>query len=250
MDCKTARYLLDFARPQVSDLDAPDRAALGEHLAHCSECDALNRGERQLDEHLGRAVRAVPVPPGLKERLLARLKTQREQWWIEGLKRAGRWVAAAAVLVVAAGAVFWWKSQQLPSVDSDKLMNTMLTEYIYSPPDAEEAIKEFARKGHRVSLPREFNYEYLTAYGFTTLQGREVPYLRFVRSRANSNNAQFAEVLLLSDKKFDLSEVQPLQDPGGYRFKVEVRRGPAGEYAYVIVYTGNLADLLQGGSDL
>ena len=65
MDCRTARHLLDYARPRVPELDRPDQEALDGHLAVCPECDALARAERQFDEHLGQAVRDVPVPQGL-----------------------------------------------------------------------------------------------------------------------------------------------------------------------------------------
>ena len=59
LDCRTARRLLDFARPGGYDLVDEDRSALERHLANCSDCDAAARGGRQLDEHLGRAVRDV-----------------------------------------------------------------------------------------------------------------------------------------------------------------------------------------------
>src|SRR5207248_1436745 len=100
MDCKTARYLLNFNRATGHDLDAADKAALDAHLAECPECDCAARGERQFDEHLGRAIRDVPVPHGLKERLLTRLRRQRDEWWVEGVKRVARYVAIAAALLL------------------------------------------------------------------------------------------------------------------------------------------------------
>src|SRR5438132_4534344 len=96
MNCKPARYLLEFPRAQGCDLDAADQAALDAHLATCGDCDCASRAEKQFDEHVGRAVRDVPVPPGLKDRLLSRLRRERDQRWIEGVKRVARYAAVAA----------------------------------------------------------------------------------------------------------------------------------------------------------
>jgi len=70
-------------------------------LAGCPECDSLARVERQLDDHVGRAVRNVPVPEGLRDRLLQRLKARRRAWYASrATPLAGLAAAAAAVLFV------------------------------------------------------------------------------------------------------------------------------------------------------
>ena len=76
MDCKTARTLFDYARPRCCELDPVEARALEEHLSRCPECDTLAHAERLIDDHLGKAVRQVDVPPGLRGRLLARLQTE------------------------------------------------------------------------------------------------------------------------------------------------------------------------------
>jgi hypothetical protein len=238
MDCRTARYLLDFARPGTNDLDAADRAALEGHLAVCQECDSFARAERRLDEHIGEAIRDVPVPSGLKDRLLARLRRQREEWWMEGMKRVARYAAvAAAILLVVWGG--WRTTQRPPQPTGEELVDFMLTRHVHSLPSKEEAEKELG-----VPLPDGLDYRYLAEYGHTKLMGREVPFLRFVRSSDQSSVAQYAVVYLMTDKKFNLSEM-PAQhrDPGGYRFKVAIRK-PSANYAYAIVYTGDLNELL------
>lgn len=245
MDCKTARYLLDFARPQGNDLDAADRAALNAHLAICSECDSLARAERQLDEHIGKAIRDVPVPAGLKDRLLTRLRRQRDEWWMEGLKRTARYAAVAAALVLIVWGVFLYKINNPPTLSADKLENELLGTFVLSPPSHDDA-----QKALKVSLPTEFDYRYLAEYGFATLQEREVPYLRFIRWTPQNTVAQYAVVYLLTDKKFNLSDLPSLhRDAGGYRVKVEIRK-PRENYAYAIVYTGNLEDLMDSTGDL
>src|SRR5262245_13853267 len=98
MDCNTARLLLDFARP--GDLDAAEAGDLERHLADCPDCGPPARAGRALDRHLGRAVRRVEVPEGLRGRLLARLEADRgdlhRRWAGHGLRAAA---AAAAVLL-------------------------------------------------------------------------------------------------------------------------------------------------------
>ena len=77
MDCRTARLLLDYHRPQASELASSEAGALEQHLSVCSECDALTRAERQADARLGKAMRDVPIPDRLRDRVLARLHADR-----------------------------------------------------------------------------------------------------------------------------------------------------------------------------
>src|SRR5262249_43950502 len=112
MDCKNARLLLEFARPQCAELEATDAEALERHLADCPDCATLAQYERRLDERLGQAMRAVPVPQDLRKRLLNRLAVERDAWYRRWLVRAAGLVGAAAAigLVVWAG-INWGKHQ-------------------------------------------------------------------------------------------------------------------------------------------
>src|SRR6516164_810648 len=98
MDCNHARLLLTFSHDQVK-LDARDAQGLQTHLGQCRECDTLFAAERQFDQVVGQAMRAVPVPPSLKERLLAKLTPPRQPWSVQRLIPA----AAAACLLVVLG---------------------------------------------------------------------------------------------------------------------------------------------------
>jgi hypothetical protein len=244
MDCKTARNLLEFNRPPGRDLDAPDRAALAAHLAVCPDCDGTARAERQFDEHLGRAVRDVPIPHGLKERLLGRLRRQRDEWWLEGAKRVARYAAVAAALALIVWGGLAWKDHQKPALTSAELAEDFLGQYVWSPPKPRDAEELFARKGQRVPLPPEFDYGYLAAFGMAEFRDREVPHLRFARSTSQGLIAQSADVYILTRKLFDLSRVEDFKGPEGYRVKVEIRK-PTQDYVYVTVYTGDLQDLRQ-----
>src|SRR5204863_3538530 len=98
MDCRTARHLLEFSRPRASELEEQDQDALNGHLAVCPDCDAMARAEREADQHLGQAIRDVPVPHGLRERLMRRLREEREAWLRRWVARGLRVVAAVAAL--------------------------------------------------------------------------------------------------------------------------------------------------------
>src|SRR5262249_14246403 len=94
MDCKTARLLLDFARPQARELEPDEAGALETHLDRCADCHDLARGERRLDEHLGKVMRQVEVPAGLRDQLLVRLESNRGDWYRRRFAHTMRLAAA------------------------------------------------------------------------------------------------------------------------------------------------------------
>ena len=65
----------------------------------------------------------------------------------------------------------------------------------------------------------------------------------FVRENSRGEGAQIAQVYILSAKQFNLKALPESIRPYSNRHKVEVRR-PTPRYAYVIVYTGDLNELL------
>jgi hypothetical protein len=74
MDCRTARDILESARPDSEDyLDAEFAQALL-HLEECPRCLEVVRDRRAADERIGHMIRDVPVPAGLEERLLDALR--------------------------------------------------------------------------------------------------------------------------------------------------------------------------------
>ena len=81
MNCSMARLLLAYARPKSSELETWAAQALHDHTAECSECACLAQDERQLERHLGLAMRQVAVPENLRERLLLQLQAERRTWY-------------------------------------------------------------------------------------------------------------------------------------------------------------------------
>jgi hypothetical protein len=113
MDCSVARKILSLSCLSTEDVDSPRN--LGEALAHardCSTCSEVLHSQQVFDDRIAGAMHDVPVPAGLKERLLASIQpvlcgsatappTQRRRQRL--LTRMAACVAAATV---AAG--IWW----------------------------------------------------------------------------------------------------------------------------------------------
>ncbi len=148
MDCKTARLMLEFARPQHAELDPLDLRALEAHVAACPECALRTKQERALDEQLGRAMCKVDVPDQLRSRLLRRLAKEKaavEKWrW---KRYAAAATAVAALLLLAIGGWSMWHQATLPLLDPNWIKDETVRAEI-SPP-ANEVTKEAIQKEFR-----------------------------------------------------------------------------------------------------
>jgi hypothetical protein len=241
MDCKTARLMLDFARPGAPELEAADAGALDAHLGTCADCDALARAERRLDAHLGRAVRQVEVPADLKARLLDRLAADRHalhrRWAGHGVRALA---AVAAVLLVALGVQQWrWLHRPVP--DSAAVLENLKARHV-SPPNREELEAALKRvHGLNARLP-DLDYSPLVVCTADTLPGddRVVPLLVFARN---------VKVYVLSDQQFNLESLPPVssQSEEGYPDKVRLEKADGGRWAYLYVYQGDSPDWLRPG---
>jgi hypothetical protein len=255
MDCRTARHLLEFSRPRLNELEGCDQDALNGHLAVCPDCDAMARAEREADEHLGRVIREVPIPQGLHERLLRRLRDEREAWYRRWLARGLRVVAiAAAVLLIAWFGLTSWRKHNLPHPDGDQLTNAALQRHQYSPPTQEDAEDWFRNNGFSVAAPDDFDYGNLFLFSLADFPGpkeisKRVPCLIFVRTDDQGRKSQVALVYILSNKQFDLRALKENFDASsGSRFRCAV--WPTPNFAYVIIYSGgDLKELLVSKRD-
>jgi hypothetical protein len=224
-------------------LDAVDADALRAHLVQCPECATLARSERALDARLGQAMRQVPVPDGLRARILARLAedrpVERPRWWKQPF---GLGAAAAAVLaaVLAAYAFF---PRQRPALELTVVFNQLnLTR-----PGAEAVSEDLKQLGISVQAPDWFNYHFHTGDGVAILPGypeKRVPVIDFENKQARSR----ARVYIVSDRQFDLRSLADdpaLADPS-YTNRLTVRfpearleYRPGDHEAYLISYTGD-----------
>lgn len=232
MDCRTARLLLDFAQPRSTELEPSEAEALHHHLAGCPDCGPLAQAERAFDERIGPIMRDVPVPDGLRSRVLRRLANEREGWYWRRL----RWSAgiAAAIALLTFGG-FWYRGRHLPIIDPEKLVEIARDQRCRDPHDLET---EFRAQGIRMAAPASFAYRYLAFYGLAEFENKTVPQLVFFREREPA----LARVYVLNDQVFDMKSLQaqaaqPPADSGGFTVKV-FWYPERPQFAYVVVYTG------------
>lgn len=92
MNCLSAREALDRCLPDEAALydalgNVLPAAAFDEvtqHVKNCPACQAALRRREKFDERAGQLTRDVPVPAGLRERLLARLEREAGQSEVPG----------------------------------------------------------------------------------------------------------------------------------------------------------------------
>jgi hypothetical protein len=232
MDCSTARLLLAFSRPKAAELETAEVQALNDHLADCTECEALAQSEQQVEHLLGLAMPQVPVPSSdLRQRLLTQLETQRRSWYRRLPQRHPRLTAAAAAVLLFVVGLAVYEAVRPPQRIDLAAIAAGLNARVPASPD--EIQKAFAEDGFIVIVPPDFNYQYLARYELQDFAGVRVPYLLFVRGQ------NLAYVYILSASQFDVRAAVDQPREGSGRFTVELRPGPANSnVAYLIQYTG------------
>jgi len=238
MDCKTARLLLDFARPQASELEAEEAANLERHLDHCPDCHSRASAERQLDACLGKAMRQVDVPAGLREQLLARLDSARGDWHRQRFAHAARLsVAAAAVLLLTWAGWYWVREYLIASVDTQRVANAVSNDATEDPrARTEKALKDL---GFETPLSPYLDYGLLASppalAELPSYPGRKVPMLVFARS------GRVARVYLIAEKA--IAKDAPELTQGG-SFKAVLLPSEGERYRFLVIHDGDNLDWL------
>ena len=239
MDCKTARLLLDYLRPDNRELDATETRALEDHLAGCDDCGPLSRGERRADEVIGVVMRQVDVPDQIRGRILARLEERRgdrrRRLW---LRYGGLAAAAAALLLLALGLWHWYAIR--PAFPAERLL-TDANNIGISPPDQKQVDETLKGQGFANAAP-DYDYNHLSWLFLANVEGRPTPLLLFNDRGARRQ----ALVYVLPDTQFDLNALPPhpnAQAGNEYEYKCMIDRRD--HYAYVVYYTGDDPGWLQ-----
>jgi hypothetical protein len=130
---------LELVRP-----DTPDVARVAEaeqHVSGCGSCRAAVRQREEFDVRVGGLCRDVPIPLGLKERLLARLDEPATSRPVASATHAvapvigarRRWLGIASLTVasvIAVGIGTWSLWPARPVVDLDEIAGLMATDGI------------------------------------------------------------------------------------------------------------------------
>ena len=240
MDCSTARLFLPFHRPGGRDLDGPEAADLDLHLAHCTECNGLAMTQDRLDHTLGRAMRAVEVPRGLRAQIFERLAAQptRKTRW---LAYSVRGLAAAAALVLLAVGWFVFYNPVRRPLNAEEICSR----FNMSRPYEDESNAQLRQLGTRTGAPSFVNYAFLAGSpSLAVLPGTQedkspvkVPQFVFLKGDRH------AVIYVVSRKKFQLEE--PGSSTDGYAYRLEVVQPEGKEFAYLVLYTGPSWDWLK-----
>jgi hypothetical protein len=238
MDCRTARLLLDIARPQLAELDATEAEALKAHLSGCLECEFLS----QADEQIAKTMRSVPVPDGLRERLVDRVTAERRRlrrrWAIRtGVQAVA--VAAAVLLAVGLSARLFRPAPLGIDLDQEAYSFSMQATGTAASP---ERVEEWFRDNYHQEMvaPRDFkqrslNYALLAHYCMADYKGKRVPHLVFVTPQGKDR----AIVYILSAKEFDVQRLTQTSHASG---GVVAELHQDGNIIYLVKYTGNSLD--------
>jgi hypothetical protein len=225
MDCHLSRLLLAFRR---SELTAEDAAALDSHLTGCPACAAAARRDAAERAALTAVMAAVPVPAGLRDRLV-RSATRRQwaAWW----RTVGRRTTLALLAVVGTGfGIGVYDRLTRPHFATDRFAVQLERERDFTQREVSAWLKG---EGLPDTLPFDFDFFWHVVHGKQAVGekgGREVPFVLF------RNGPEECRVYVLRGGQFRLSETA-LAEFTGSRYRLTTRE--QGHVIYVIAHTGD-----------
>jgi hypothetical protein len=235
MDCQTARLLFGFS-PTAREMPEAEGEALENHLAGCAECGNLAQYERRFHTRISHAMKDLPIPDGLRLRILARLKAERGDAY-------RRWAGRSVRVALATAAVFlvsWlaWSFWQKPpaDLDIDRIHQKM---YVDLSSANMEWVEQWFDQTHHIAIqaPKRFDYAALTYFDMSEFEGKKVPMLLFARDQVS------ARVYIVTTKDFNFANLPASANKiSSSGITVEIQRNPGADFAYVIVYKGESLD--------
>jgi hypothetical protein len=202
MHCRDAQFYLRLRRHAGDELGADVSADLNRHLATCAACGADATSAASFDRAVAGALRAVPVPPGLRDQLLAQASAHHGSVIRHKVYRV---TAVAASLFLAVGLTFGLFSGR-PKLDTELVVQ----QHDDQTQQPEQAIARWLT-GLNVppELPKPFDPELLVFLGSEQLQGKDVPVAVF---QHRTNPREFARVYVL--RKGGPLDTRDIRDAG------------------------------------
>ncbi|HEY8506584.1 MAG TPA: hypothetical protein VIL46_18520 [Gemmataceae bacterium] len=228
MDDRTAHVWMEFVNLSRSELDPEHAAEVEAQVRALPGGEDLLRQSRAFDSEIGRRLRDVPVPAGLRGRILDRLAARRAARWRRGLLQG---LAAAAAVLLAVTLIWNWQYLSRPDLDAERLVHATEPQ-LRSP--FEQAQAWLAEQGLHFAPEKPLDTTLLAAYETAEFQGRPVPMLLFI----NYREGVFARVYVVRSREFDL-EAGAGEAHGSFgSVEVIADREEPHRIAYVAVYTG------------
>lgn len=225
MDCRDAQFYLRIRREAVDELGREVTVELERHCADCPVCAAEARSAARFDAAVAVAMRNVPLPPGLRDQLVARLSAQRGAVL---RRKAYQFAAAAAAVLLSVGLGYGYFWQARPQADTTALVMDLDTRS--DPERAEETVRRWLLAEQLPDrLPEPFDFRFYRWHGKEPILGRDVPVVVF----SDLSGAEIAKVYAFRDTVFDL---KMLQDAQSSHWQAKVYPQGRG-VTYVVVFT-------------
>src|SRR5262245_23395244 len=225
--------LSTFFGRQGSELAAEDSAALDAHVASCPKCADLVKFERAFDDRIAKAMLAVPIPAGLKGRLLDGVSAHRGAWYRQKFYALA---GVAAVVVLCVVGVVAWQIGTAPELTLSEIVASHDAKA--RDPLNEDIAKVLGPRGLEFNPERRFDLNQFVKAGAGEFQRKQnVPFLVFFNG---TKNAQ-ATVYVVRDRDFNWKNLP--QDGSSvasiYGFQVAVLRDTRrADVGYIVVFTG------------
>jgi hypothetical protein len=199
MDCRDAQFYLRFRRPGSDEFDPEVGGELDRHLAGCPHCAAEARADAAFDAAVTAAMRDVPVPAGLRNRLVAHVAAQRGAAL---RRRVTRYASVAAAVLLAVGIGFGAFGSR-PELD----LYALVSAEAQQDRQPEETVRKWlTAQKLPADLPYPFDYALLKELSVKEVQGREVPVIVFA---ARGTDSGFAKVYIFRVNQFrNLKDLQ------------------------------------------
>lgn len=203
MQCRDAHFYLRLRRDAGDELGTEVVADLDRHLAGCTACASDSRAAVSFDRTVAAAMRAVPVPSALRDKLLTIASVHRG-----GIirRKAYQIAALAASVFLTAGLAFGLFSASRPTIDANDMV--FQADELLQNPDGK--IKQWlAAQKFPEQLPEPFDPQLLYSLGSEKVKGKDVPVIVF---RHPTDVRGFARVYIFRDDgTYNLRELQDAQ---------------------------------------
>jgi hypothetical protein len=218
MQCRDAQFYLRLRRHAGDELGTDVTGDLDRHLAGCAACETDARAAASFDRAVAKAMMAVPVPAGLRDKLLILASAHRG-----GVirRKAYRVAALAASIFFVTGLVFGVFSFSRAKMTGEAFV--AVQDRIHE--DPEGALRDWlVSQKFPDQLPEPFDPYLLVTLGTETVQGKDVPVAVFRHPRERG----FAKVFIfrddgtynlkdLADAQMSHTMARVVRDPARYR---------------------------------
>jgi hypothetical protein len=229
MQCRDAQFYLRLRRQAGDELGTEVAPDLDRHLAGCPGCAADAGRAASFDRAVASALRAVPVPAGLRDKLLAQSSTH------HGAvirRKVYRVAALAASLFFTVGLAFGVFSASRPKIDPTEI--AMLHDEQMQDRDGRILGQWLTARKFPGQLPLPFDPSLVVGMGSEQVQGTEVPVVTF----AHPTERGFAKVYLFrTNGAYNLELLRDAQASHTAAIVINDQQQFRG-VKYVIVHTG------------